>query len=186
MCGCNFPPSQFQLHLQFFLMPWLPSHYKAFTAGVSLSHRRWFPLEYIKGLLGLNQPMAVELDTSLDEIFAVFDAQLSYDTAFEQEVARSGSSSMASSSLAVTHDPWYTYLRRRLRAPDRACGGLAQGLSQLAPRRLCGRGRRRRGRAGQHARGPDGQGAPRGRQEAPAQQRPGQDLLQVRPHGPSP
>ena len=109
MCGCNFPPSQFQLHLQFFLMPWLPSHYKAFTAGVSLSHRRWFPLEYIKGLLGLNQPMAVELDTSLDEIFAVFDAQLSYDNAFEQEVARSSSSSMASSSLAVTHDPWYTY-----------------------------------------------------------------------------
>jgi len=90
-------------------MPWLPSHYKAFTAGVSLSRRRWFPLKYIKGLLGLNQPMAVELDTSLDEIFAAFDAQLSYDAAFEQEVARSSSSSMASSSLAVTHDPWYTY-----------------------------------------------------------------------------
>ena len=31
VCGCNFPPSQFQLHLQYFLMPWLPSHYKAFT-----------------------------------------------------------------------------------------------------------------------------------------------------------
>lgn len=95
VCGCNFPPSQFQLHLQFFLMPWLPSHYKAFTAGVSLSRRRWFPLKYIKGLLGLNQPMAVELDTSLDEIFAVFDAQLSYDAAFEQEIARVAASHKA-------------------------------------------------------------------------------------------
>ena len=88
VCGCNFPPSQFQLHLQFFLMPWLPSHYKAF-----------------------NQPLAVELDTALDEIFAVFDSQLSYDLAFEQEVARS--SSIPSSAHSVS----LVYSRRRLRAP---------------------------------------------------------------------
>ena len=94
VCGCNFPPSQFQLHLQFFLMPWLPSHYKAFTDG-ALPRRRWFPLKYIKGLLSLNQPMAVELDTSLDEIFEVFDSQLSYDDAFDQEVARVAASHKA-------------------------------------------------------------------------------------------
>ena len=111
VCGCNFPPSQFQLHLQFFLMPWLPSHYKAFTAGAALTHRRWFPVKYIKGLLSLNQPMAVELDTALDEIFAVFDSQLSYDLAFEQEVARS--SSIPSSAHSVS----LVYSRRRLRAP---------------------------------------------------------------------
>ena len=86
MCGCNFPPSQFQLHLQYFLMPWLPSHYQAFTAGASLTRRRWFPLAYLKALLRLDLPMRVELDTPLEAILAAYDARVSYDAAYEHEV----------------------------------------------------------------------------------------------------
>ncbi len=59
VCGCNFPPSQFQLHIQYFLMPWLPCQYRPFLDGNQLVQGRWFPLEYIKRVLSLDDPMPV-------------------------------------------------------------------------------------------------------------------------------
>jgi len=88
VCGCNFPPSQFQLHIQYFLMPWLPSHYGFFIDGAALVRKRWFPLAYIKEVLALKQPMEVTMETTLDEIFAVFDDKVSYNDAFDRELER--------------------------------------------------------------------------------------------------
>ena len=69
VCGCNFPPSQFQLHIQYFLLPWIPGQYKMMMDGHHLPAGRWFPLEYIKRVLALNDPMAVTMDTPLSAIF---------------------------------------------------------------------------------------------------------------------
>lgn len=69
VCGCNFPPSQFQLHIQYFLLPWIPGQYKMMMDGHHLPAGRWFPLEYIKRVLALNDPMAVTMDTPLSDIF---------------------------------------------------------------------------------------------------------------------
>lgn len=88
VAGCNFPPSQFQLHIQYFLMPWLPSHYGFFIDGAALVRKRWFPLAYIKEVLALKQPMEVTMETTLDEIFAVFDDKVSYNDAFDRELER--------------------------------------------------------------------------------------------------
>lgn len=33
IAGCNFPPSQFQLHIQYFMMPFLPFQYKMYLDG---------------------------------------------------------------------------------------------------------------------------------------------------------
>ncbi len=54
--------------------------------GASLTRGRWFPLAYLKALLRLDQPMGVELGTPLDAILAAYDAQVSYDAAYEHEV----------------------------------------------------------------------------------------------------
>ena len=69
VCGCNCPPSQFQLHIQYFLLPWIPGQYKMMMDGHHLPAGRWFPLEYIKRVLALNDPMAVTMDTPLSAIF---------------------------------------------------------------------------------------------------------------------
>ena len=76
--GCNFPPSQFQLHIQYFLMPWLPCQYRPFLDGNQMVEGRWFPLEYIKRVLALDDPMAVTIDTPLSEIFAKYDGRVPY------------------------------------------------------------------------------------------------------------
>ena len=90
--GCNFPPSQFQLHIQYFLMPWVPFQYRLFLDGGALGPKRWFPLKYVKEVLALNEPIDVKHDTPLAEIFAKYDAKVSYDAAFEHELARVGAS----------------------------------------------------------------------------------------------
>jgi len=45
--GLNFPPSQFQLHLQFLLPPFMPFHYHMYLHARHFSVERFFPVEYI-------------------------------------------------------------------------------------------------------------------------------------------
>merc|ERR1712060_915635 len=49
--GLNFPPSQFQLHLQFMLPPFMPFHYHMYLHGRHFSVERFFPTEYILAAL---------------------------------------------------------------------------------------------------------------------------------------
>jgi len=49
--GLNFPPSQFQLHLQFMLPPMMPFHYHMYLNGRHFSVERFFPIEYILAAL---------------------------------------------------------------------------------------------------------------------------------------
>jgi len=74
VAGCNFPPSQFQLHIQYFLMPWLPSNYKRFVDGQELIAGRWFPLAYIKDVLRLDKAVQVTASTPIEQLIAQFEA----------------------------------------------------------------------------------------------------------------
>ena len=49
--GFNFPPSQYQLHLQFMLPPCTPFHWSLFQKGVHCTPRRFFPFEYVRAAL---------------------------------------------------------------------------------------------------------------------------------------
>jgi hypothetical protein len=51
VCGCNYPPSQHQLHLQFILPPYLPYHAVLLAEGKHTEIERFFPLEYIRKCL---------------------------------------------------------------------------------------------------------------------------------------
>jgi len=64
IAGCNFPPSQFQLHIQYFLPPFLPFQYRMYLEGQHLTHERFFPLEYITAVLALNDPVSGRLGSS--------------------------------------------------------------------------------------------------------------------------
>ena len=49
--GFNYPPSQYQLHLQFILPPFLPFQYKMYLEGISLLSPFFIYLLYIRFIL---------------------------------------------------------------------------------------------------------------------------------------
>lgn len=58
--GFNFPPSMFQLHLQFIHLPLFPFHYNLFQSGEHFTRGRFFPLEYMKQALALGDAVRIE------------------------------------------------------------------------------------------------------------------------------
>mmetsp|Transcript_12460 Transcript_12460/g.33009 ORF Transcript_12460/g.33009 Transcript_12460/m.33009 type:complete len:399 (-) Transcript_12460:105-1301(-) len=69
-CGMNFPPSMYQLHLQFIHMPLTPFHYNQARQEGHWHYARFFPLEYvIKALeLGNKVKMHVTENTPIEDI----------------------------------------------------------------------------------------------------------------------
>merc|ERR1712032_110073 len=69
-CGCNFPPSMYQLHLQFIHMPLTPFHYNQAKQGGHWHHARFFPLEYIRQALALGDKVKMKIteDTDIQDI----------------------------------------------------------------------------------------------------------------------
>jgi len=63
----------------------------AYAGTAQLTPGRWFPLEYLKRVLALNDPMAVELDTPLADILRKYDERVPYAqalrTCYEQVAA---------------------------------------------------------------------------------------------------
>jgi hypothetical protein len=51
IAGFNWPPSQYQLHLQFMLPPMLPFQMLACTKRVHFTFGRFFPFEYVRAML---------------------------------------------------------------------------------------------------------------------------------------
>jgi len=78
--GFNYPPSQYQLHLQFMLPPFTPFHYQQYLNGLHFTPGRFFPVEYVLAVLQLNLPYDVKEDTSVEEIIRFYDEKgISYD-----------------------------------------------------------------------------------------------------------
>jgi len=66
--GLNYPPSQYQLHLQFMLPPFLPFQYFQCLNGVHFTPGRFFPYEYVRSILQLNEPYDLKEDTPVEVI----------------------------------------------------------------------------------------------------------------------
>jgi len=75
VCGCNFPPSQFHLHIQYMMLPLIPFQYHMYRNGAHYTFKRFFPLSYIKAVLQLNEPIQVTMEMPVDDIIAHFDAR---------------------------------------------------------------------------------------------------------------
>jgi hypothetical protein len=76
--GMNYPPSQFQLHLQYMLPPLVPHQMQMYEEGSVFTYGRFFPVKYIRTVLqqaaaGQNFPDEVDGNTSIDEIIQHFD-----------------------------------------------------------------------------------------------------------------
>lgn len=46
-CGFNYPPSQYQLHIQYMMPNLLPFQYAQFLKGVHYTYKRFFPVSYV-------------------------------------------------------------------------------------------------------------------------------------------
>jgi hypothetical protein len=77
-CGLNFPPSMYQLHLQFIHPPFLPMHHVFAIEGKHLTKDRFFPLEFLVEALSLGDKVKVVADANgdidLDEILRKAEA----------------------------------------------------------------------------------------------------------------
>lgn len=67
--GLNFPPSQYQLHLQFMLPPMMPFHYYMYLQARHFSVDRFFPFEYIRdALTSLVEPLTGARNMKIKQI----------------------------------------------------------------------------------------------------------------------
>jgi len=69
IAGLNFPPSQYQIHLQFMLPPMMPFHYHMYTNGRHFCRDRFFPYEYVTAALkALTEPLIGARDMDMNDI----------------------------------------------------------------------------------------------------------------------
>jgi len=81
-CGFNYPPSMYQLHLQFMHPPLLPFHFNLALEEKHFSHGRFFPLEYVRAALALGDAVKMEItdDTDTGDIISMVTKQgINYD-----------------------------------------------------------------------------------------------------------
>jgi len=72
LSGMNFPPSMFQIHLQFIHPPLLPFHLNMFMDGFHFSYKRFFPVDYLQKALALGDSVKMKVDDNTD-IEAILD-----------------------------------------------------------------------------------------------------------------
>lgn len=65
-CGFNFPPSMYQLHLQFIHMPMSPFQYSMARKNGHWHHGRFFPLEYVRKALALGDKVKMNVTENTD------------------------------------------------------------------------------------------------------------------------
>lgn len=106
--GFNYPPSQYQLHLQFMLPPFLPFQYALYLQGVHFTAGRFFPIEYVRAVLKLGEALPEPEAMSIEEIIWHFKARgVDYEEIHSQCYARYGDSHRA---LAKWHPQDFTEL----------------------------------------------------------------------------
>jgi hypothetical protein len=93
--GMNYPPSQFQLHLQYQMPPYIPFYYQMHRQGNFFSFGRWYPFQYIRAVLaaavatGDRRFEAVGDETQIVDIVAHFEELgVSYERMFKECMQR--------------------------------------------------------------------------------------------------
>jgi hypothetical protein len=87
LCGMNFPPSMYQLHLQFVHPPMLPFQYAQSIQENHFHHGRFFPLDFLRKALSLGDSvkMAIDESTEITDIIAkIKELGVNYD---EEQIA---------------------------------------------------------------------------------------------------
>jgi hypothetical protein len=84
VAGCNFPPSQYQLHLQFMLPPFTPFHWHLYKHGGHFTKGRFFPVEYLVAALTAmgESPMPEAADMAIEELTARVERE--YGVSYEK------------------------------------------------------------------------------------------------------
>jgi len=93
VAGFNYPPSVWQVHMQFLAAPSSPYFYNAMQRGIHLNNGRFFPLAYIKAILKsvieFPLPPSINTETGADEIIQYFDQrQIKYNDFHNRELQR--------------------------------------------------------------------------------------------------
>merc|ERR1711865_350026 len=88
--GFNYPPSQFQLHLQYMLPPFMPYQFQCLVENKSFARGRSFPLTYVRAVLvkaaeGGANAVTVDSETPIDSIIEHFDKLgVSYEAIYSE------------------------------------------------------------------------------------------------------
>eukprot|EP01125_Pyxidicula_operculata_P022704 TRINITY_DN9513_c0_g1_i1.p1 TRINITY_DN9513_c0_g1~~TRINITY_DN9513_c0_g1_i1.p1 ORF type:complete len:382 (+),score=96.01 TRINITY_DN9513_c0_g1_i1:26-1171(+) len=91
--GFNYPPSQYQLHLQYILPPFNPVVYYQYQNGIHFTPGRFFPVEYVLKVLELNEKYDVKDDTPIETIIEYYKTKgVDYDAIHKECYDRYGSS----------------------------------------------------------------------------------------------
>ncbi len=91
MAGFNYPPSQYQLHLQYIVLPMTPFHYNLYLRGTHYTKGRFFPLEYVRACLETGRALAVDANTPIADVIAFYrDAGVDYDKWHAEAYQRAG------------------------------------------------------------------------------------------------
>jgi len=102
IAGFNYPPSQYQLHLQFMLPPLTPFHFAMYHAGNHYTRGRFFPLEYLIAGLELGIPIRGAGNMDMGDIVALLERHgVRYDDIYNKCYERYGKSH----SRAANWDP---------------------------------------------------------------------------------
>jgi hypothetical protein len=96
IAGFNYPPSQYQLHLQYMLPPFLPFQYYQYLKGLHFTKGRFVPIEYAMAVFELGVPYPVTADTTLEALFDFYKVRgVDYNAIWEYEYKRYGESHRA-------------------------------------------------------------------------------------------
>jgi hypothetical protein len=77
--GFNYPPSQYQLHMQFMLPPFLPFQWHLCEKGVHFTKDRFFPYEYVRAVLNCPTHFAWNESSTVYELFEFYTANHQVD-----------------------------------------------------------------------------------------------------------
>jgi len=105
-CGFNYPPSQYQLHLQFMLPIFTPFHWKYYNKGGHFTYERFLNYEFVeaalKFLVSSKSKLKDAPNMSIADIFKHFESKgVSYTKSWKSCYNRYGSSHRA----LATWDP---------------------------------------------------------------------------------
>lgn len=91
LCGFNFPPSQYQLHIQFICPNLMPFQHAQFLNGVHFTYKRFFPFDYVRRCLellvssgasptGISMPQPLlEDDADVEDIIRFFETSFHHN-----------------------------------------------------------------------------------------------------------
>lgn len=79
IAGFNFPPSQYQLHLQFMIPPFLPFQWLACHKGVHFTKARFFPFPYVRKLLQCDSHFEWKEDSSVEQLMEFYKEKHNLD-----------------------------------------------------------------------------------------------------------